>query len=167
MALEPKYFGLDIEPEKRGQGAWDRNTALKLSGASGMIESSFDTTAPIEVDNGGRKRRLRRTGSQIAQQGIWDGILGGVTDAQTQADINLRARNTMNADEGFRQLPISIVEEPAEDGLRMDLDGLVPGLFEGLAFYTWGFTDKKVSAFRSRLTIREKSLRMLSRTMQA
>jgi len=149
MTLESKYFGLDIEPEKRGQGAWDRNAALKLSEASGLIEFSFDTTAPIEVNNGGRKKRLRHSGSQIAQQGIWDGILGGVTDAQTPVDLNLPVRNTMNTNDGFHQLPISIVEEPAEGGFGMDLDGSAPGLFEGLTFYAWGFTDAKVSAFRS------------------
>lgn len=144
MALESKYFGLDIEPEKRGQGAWDRNAALKLSAPSGLMDFSCDTTAPIEADNGGRKRRLRRAGSQIAQQGIWDGILGGVTDAQTNINQNPPARNQRNGEETFHQLPI--VEEPADDGFGMDLDYPILGLFEGLIFYTWGFTEKEVLA---------------------
>jgi hypothetical protein len=157
MALEAKYFSLDIEPEKRGQGAWDRNAALKLSAPSGLMDLSFETTAPIEADNGTRKRRLRRAGSQIAQQGIWEGILGGVTDTQA-AHQNLPTKHPTNVDESFHQLPISIVEEPFANGFDMDHDNQMLGLFEGMIFYTWGFTDKQVFPRGKRLINREKSL---------
>jgi len=142
MALEAKYFTLDIEPEKRGQGAWDRNAALKLSVHSGLMDLSFETTAPIETDNGTRKRRLRRAGSQIAQQGIWEGILGGVTDAQAVHD-NLLTKRLTNVEENFHQLPISIVEKPYAEGFNVDYGNPVLGLFEGMIFYTWGFTEKQ------------------------
>lgn len=142
MALEAKYFSIDIEPEKRGQGAWDRNAALKLSAPSRLMDLSFETTAPIEPDNGSRKRRLRRAGSQIAQQGIWEGILGGVTDVQA-AHQNLPVKEA-NVEESFHPLPISITEEPSGDGFNTDYNDPVPGLFEGMIFYTWGFTDKQV-----------------------
>jgi hypothetical protein len=157
MALDAKYFRLDIEPEKRGEGAWDRNAALKLSAPSGLMQLSFETTAPIETDNGTRKRRLRRAGSQIAQQGIWDGILGGVTDAQA-AHQNLPAKEATNVEEDFHQLPISIVEEPSVEGFNMDCGNPEPGLFEDMIFYTWGFTDKQVFPCRECLMNREKSL---------
>ena len=143
MALEAKYFSLDIEPEKRGQGAWNRNAALKFSLPSGLMDRSFETTAPIDFDNGTRKRRLRRVGSQISQQGIWEGILDGVTDAQTTHQ-NPPRKDLTSAEENFHQLPISIVAEPSADGFGMDCDDSVLGLFEGMIFYTWGFTNKQV-----------------------
>ena len=143
MALEAKYFSLDIEPEKRGQGAWNRNAALKFSLPSGLMDRSFETTAPIDFDNGTRKRRLRRAGSQISQQGIWEGILDGVTDAQTTHQ-NPPRKDLTSAEENFHQLPISIVAEPSADGFGMDCDDSVLGLFEGMIFYTWGFTNKQV-----------------------
>jgi len=142
MALEAKYFSLDIEPENRGQGAWDRNAALKLSAPSALMDLSFETTAPIEPENGTRKRRLRRAGSQIAQQGIWEGILGGVTSAQA-AHQNFPTKEA-NVEETFNRLPISIVEEPSGDACSKDYNDPVLGLFEGMIFYTWGFTDKQV-----------------------
>jgi hypothetical protein len=156
MALDSKYFGLDIEPAKRGLEAWDRDTSLKLSVPSGLMDFSYDTIAPIDAQNGGRKRR-RRAGSQIAQQGIWDGILGGVKNTQTNAIQNL---GLTNIEESIYQQGISIVEEPVGHETTMDFNDPVRGLFEGLIFYTWGFTDKKVDGVRRWLTIRERFLQM-------
>src|SRR5271170_7370304 len=50
MALDPKYFDLSIEPEKRGQGAWDKNAAMKLSAQSGLIDTSYDNIASTEIE---------------------------------------------------------------------------------------------------------------------
>jgi hypothetical protein len=142
MALDPNYFGLDIEPEKRGEGSWDRNAALTLSAQSGLTLPSYDQTVPVEFENGGRKRRLRRTGSQIAQEGIWEGILGGVVEPQ---DVNyqLPAENQIMGEQSFvQQIPIG--DESNANGASMNVDEPPNGLFDGLIFYTWGFTEKKV-----------------------
>jgi hypothetical protein len=144
MALETKHFGLDIEPDKRGEGAWDRNAFLKHSVSSRMLDPSNDTTAPIELNNGTRKRRLRRTGSQIAQEGIWEGILGGVTDTQAHTLPNTTQAQPKTVNTSFN-MPTPITEEPMADGFDMDMQDPVIGLFEGMIFYTWGFSDKKVA----------------------
>jgi hypothetical protein len=143
MALDPKYFGLDIEPEKRGEGSWDRNAALTLSAHSGLILPSYDQTVPVEFENGGRKRRLRRTGSQIAQEGIWEGILGGVVEPQ-DVKYRLTTENQLiTEDQSFvQQIPMG--EESSANGTPMNVDEPLNGLFDGLIFYTWGFTEKKV-----------------------
>ena len=145
MAFEAKYFALDIESEQRGQGAWDRNAALKLSAHPGTMNLAFETKATLDTENGTRKRRLRRAGSQIAQQGIWEGILGGVVDVQDQKNTSVGIPT--NGEENHH-LPTLIVEEAAFEGFGMDLDDRVLGLFEGMIFYTWGFTDVQVFMFR-------------------
>ena len=138
MSLEAKYFTVDIEPERRGEGAWDRNAANRLSGFSGLIPLTNDTSTG-EIDNGTRKHRLRRAGSKIAQEGIWEGILGGVTDAQTDT-LHIPEPIPTNRVPNGIDLPAPIPEEPAHDGF-IDTPA---GLFDGMIFYTWGFTDKKV-----------------------
>ena len=140
MSLETKYFTLDIEPERRGEGAWDRNAAIHSSSFSGLIPPTNDTTS--EIDNGTRKRRLRRAGSKIAQEGIWEGILGGVTDTQTNI-LHIPEPIPTNRLPNGIDLPKSIPEEPIHEGFNMDIN-TPAGLFEGMIFYTWGFTDKKV-----------------------
>jgi DNA replication regulator DPB11 len=141
MSLEGKYFTLDIDPERRGEGAWDSNAANQSSTFSGLIPPTNDTSTG-EFDNGTRKRRLRRAGSKIAQEGIWEGILGGVTDTQTSTLHIPESISTTRVPNGI-DLPKSIPEEPAHEGFNMDID-TPAGLFDGMIFYTWGFTDKKV-----------------------
>lgn len=133
MALEPKYFTLDIEPGKRGEGAWDRNAALKFSGVNESFETAFQ-----EVE-GGRKRKLRRVGSRVAQEGIWEGILGGVSDFS-------EANNQLTTNHSFR-LPASVEEGVMTNELSMDIAISPNGLFDGMVFYTWGFTERQVSFF--------------------
>jgi len=141
MSLEAKYFTLDIEPERRGEGAWDRNAAIPSSTFSGLIPPTNDISTG-EIDNGTRKRRLRRAGSKIAQEGIWEGILGGVTDVQTNTPHIPEPIPTNRVPNGI-DLRAPIPEEPAHEGFNMDID-TPAGLFDGMIFYTWGFTDKKV-----------------------
>ena len=158
MALESKYFGLDIEPEKRGQGAWDRNAALKLSASSGPVDlfSSCNSAG-----------RSGKRGSKKKTSTCW------ITDCSTRYLGWNFGRCCRRADhtewtfagsdkyrENFPQLPISILEEPVLDGFGMDLDDPILGLFGGMIFYTWGFTDKKVIPLQNPLTVREKSLLM-------
>ena len=141
MALETDHFTLDIEPEKSGEDAWDRNAALKASGLSG-VTASFDVV-PHE-ENGGRKRKLRRAGSKIAQEGIWEGILGGVTEQHVA--------NNQSEYGNLFDLPGPIIEEPTTGGLSMEIENSTRGLFDGMIFYTWGFTDEKVILASIRLT---------------
>lgn len=141
MALEGKYFSLDVEPEKRGEGAWGKGAALKHSVPSRMLDPGSDTTVPAELNNGTRKRRLRRTGSQIAQEGIWEGILG-VTDTQPFALPHERQSSSKAVNTSFN-VPTPIAEEHMTDGFGTDMRNPI-GLFEGMIFYTWGFSDKKV-----------------------
>ena len=135
MALDAKFFTLDIAPEKRGEGAWDRNEAA--FGHSAAISTTYSTVPP-ETENGTRKRRLRRTASEVAQQGILDDIFNGITEANFQAFEQ----------HPFQEVPfvppIPILEESANEGCSMNLDNAVSGLFDGMVFYTWGFSDKKV-----------------------
>jgi DNA replication regulator DPB11 len=140
MALEAKFFTLDILPEKRGEGAWDRSAALY--GHSALLTTSL-STVPTENENGTRKRRLRRTASEVAQQGILDGIFNGITEANFQTFEHEPFQET-----GFVP-PVPIIEESANDGNAMDLDNSVTALFDGMVFYTWGFTDKKVRPLSS------------------
>jgi hypothetical protein len=144
MALEAKYFGLELEPEKRGEGSWDKNAALTQSG---LILPSYDQTVPVEFENGGRKRRLRRAGSQIAQEGIWEGILGGVMEPQ---DDNYHAQSdyqTTTEEQTFvQQKPVG--EGNSANATDMEIES-ANGLFDGMIFYIWGFTDKKVLSFPS------------------
>lgn len=142
MSLEAKYFALDIEPERRGEGAWDRNAAIQSSTFSGLIPPTNDTSVAGEIDNGTRKRKMRRAGSKIAQEGIWEGILGGVTDAHTDT-LHIPAPISAGRGANGLDLPTSIAEEPTHEPLGMEMDA-PEGLFEGMIFYTWGFTDKKV-----------------------
>ena len=136
MALDPKCYSLDIEPQKRGGGAWDRNAMLRASGLSGM---SIDKAVPMEFDGGGgRKRRLRRAGSKMAQE-VWDGILGGATE---QAPENVPVRT---ADDVSMQA-LHMTDDAPADGFGIDFDQS-KGLFDGMIFYTWGFNEKQVSRF--------------------
>jgi DNA replication regulator DPB11 len=135
MALEAKFFTLDILPEKRGEGAWDRNAALY--GHSALLTTSL-STVPTENENGTRKRRLRRTASEVAQQGILDGIFNGITETNFQTFEQEPFQET-----GFVP-PIPIIEESTNEGNSMNLDNSITALFDGMVFYTWGFTDKKV-----------------------
>lgn len=133
MALDPKYYGLDIDPQKRGEGAWDRNAMLK---ASGLSEVAVDKIVPMEFEGGGgRKRRLRRAGSKMAQE-VWDGILGGVTE---QAPDTLHVQTA----EDVSMQSLHIADDMPGDVLGMDFDQS-KGLFDGMIFYTWGFNDKQV-----------------------
>ena len=149
MALDPKFYGLDIEPQKRGEGAWDRNAMLKASGPSGM---AIDKVVPIEFEGGGgRKRRLRRAGSKMAQE-VWDGILGGVTE-QMLEDVPVRT-----ADDVAMQ-SLHIADNAPAEGFEMAFNES-KGLFDGMIFYTWGFNDKQVLESAQQLTSREKLLQM-------
>jgi hypothetical protein len=150
MALEAKFFTLDIPPEKRGEGAWDRNAAL--FGHTGLIPTSY-STLPSENEGGMRKRRLRRTASEVAQQGILDGILNGITEA------NFQAFEHQPFQEPSFIPPIPIIEEAVNEMYSMDLDNPVGGLFDGMVFYTWGFADKKACSLSAKfLFVREKFL---------
>jgi len=124
---------LDIEPGKRGEGAWDRSAALKFSG----LDESFETA--LQEVEGGRKKKLRRVGSRVAQEGIWEGILGGVSDL---SEIN----NQLTPNHSF-QLPTSVVDEATINEFSMDTLISPNGLFDEMIFYTWGFTEKQVSLF--------------------
>ena len=135
MALDAKFFTLDIVPENRGEGAWDRNAAV--SGHSVLIPTTY-STVPQENENANRKRRLRRTASEAAQQGILDGIFNGITES------NFHAPEKQPFQEAPFAPPIPIPEESTNEGHSMNLDNAVGGLFDGMVFYTWGFTDKKV-----------------------
>jgi DNA replication regulator DPB11 len=141
MSLDPKYFTLNIEPSKRGEGAWNKALAVRSSDQLGLLGMSMDTEVPMGFDNGLRKRRLRRAGSQIAQDGIWEGILGGVNDT-----FNTEASMSMPIGEGKSSLPqqVPLVEDSSRAQMDMDFDGFVKPPFEGMVFYAWGFTDKKV-----------------------
>ena len=141
MSLEAKYFTLEIEPERRGEGAWDRNGAIHSFTFSGSIPPT-NATRTGEADNLTRKRRLRRAASKIAQEGIWEGILGGVADAHTNT---LHIPTPISPRHTVYELDVakSIAEGPTNEEFRIDID-TPPGLFEGFLFYTWGFTDKKV-----------------------
>jgi hypothetical protein len=144
MALEPKYFGLEIEPEKRGEGSWDRNAA---QAQSGLLLPSYDQTVPVEFENGGRKRRLRRAGSQIAQEGIWEGILGGVMEPHNDGYHAQRDYQTTMEEPTFvQQIPVG--EGNSTNATEMEIES-ANGLFDGMIFYIWGFTDKKVRSFPS------------------
>jgi hypothetical protein len=158
MALQAKYFSLDIEPDKRGEGAWDRNAVLKHSESSRLLDPTYDTTASTELNNGTRKRRLRRTGSQIAQEGIWEGILGGVSDAEayTLPHTTREPSKTVNMNMSL-VMPTPIAEEPTTGGFDMEMGDLVRGLFEGMIFYTWGFSDKKVAQSSNQANSSERS----------
>jgi hypothetical protein len=146
MALEPKYFGLEIESEKRGEGSWDRNAALAQSG---LILPSYDQTVPVDFENGGRKRRLRRAGSQIAQEGIWEGILGGLMEPHIDNyDAQPDYQATMEGQTFVQQ--ISMEEGSSANATEMEIES-ANGLFNGMIFYIWGFTDKKVCSFLSRI----------------
>jgi hypothetical protein len=143
MALDSRYFGIDIAPERRGEGAWDRVAALRLSAPSALTAASFDKIVATDFENGDRKRRLRRAGSKIAQEGIWEGILGGVTDTQA-----LNIHHTSTEVEQIEQAPLEPlpVLEPSVDSFGLGLDNrVVNGLFDGIVFYTWGFTENKVT----------------------
>jgi hypothetical protein len=125
MALEAKYFTLDIEPANRGKDAWDRMAAMKTS------QMPFPTATTTDGDAAPRKRRLRRAGSK-AQEGLWEGILGGVSETEI-----VRSAGAMD-------IQNSIVEESAMDSNSMEIDDPIRGLFDGIVFYIWGFSDKKV-----------------------
>jgi DNA replication regulator DPB11 len=154
MALESKYFGIDIEPERRGQGAWDRDAALRLSAPAGLSILSLDKVVPTEFENGVRKRRLRRAGSKIAQEGIWEGILGGVTDTQA-IDID----DVSTEMEQIEHLPMVSLQPPTDTfGIDLPHDPM-NGLFDNLIFYTWGFTEQKVLYYKNRLIIEKHSRR--------
>lgn len=160
MSLDAKYFALDIEPANRGEGAWDRNAALKASGKFGLLAPALDKEVPVDFDSGARRRRLRRAGSKVAQEGIWEGILGGVTEAQNQQDPVLAP--TIAGDTNFQPF----TEEPSIGEYGLDFGGHVNGLFDGLTFYIWGFTDKKVPlSFFGFLICRGKCLQTSSREM--
>jgi hypothetical protein len=150
MALDPKYYTLDIEPEKRGDGAWDRNAMLKASGLSGM---AVDKIVPMEFEGGGgRKRRLRRATSKMAQE-VWDGILGGAVE---QAPENVPVQTT----EDVAMQSLHLADDTPLDGFGMDFDQ-PRGLFDGMTFYTWGFNDKQVFLSQNlSLNFREKLLPM-------
>jgi hypothetical protein len=142
MALESQYFAINIAPERRGEGAWNRDAALRLTAPSGL--SSFDKVVSTDFENGVRKRRLRRAGSKIAQEGIWEGILNGVTDTRT-LDIDETSMEMQLEDKSLEPVPVL---EPIIDTLGVaDLDHVPLGLFSGLIFYTWGFKDQKVPLF--------------------
>jgi len=141
MALEAKYFVLDIEPERRGVGAWDRTALSNLSLTSeGVTGPSFDIVARIDFENGNRKRRLRRAGSKVAQEGIWEGILGVVSDPQAQ----ILPTDNRNIEDKTLEPANSGAEANRAGGIGMDIDDCPRGLFEGMIFYTWGFAEKKV-----------------------
>jgi hypothetical protein len=106
---------------------------LKASGLSGM---AVDKVVPMEFEGGGgRKRRLRRTGSKMAQE-VWDGILGGVNE-QAPETVPLRTA------EDVSMQSLHIVDDTPNDGFGMDF-AQSKGLFDGMIFYTWGFNDKQV-----------------------
>jgi len=142
MSLAAKYFTLDIEPERRGERAWDRNAAIRASAFSGLIPPTNDSSLGNDIDNGTRKRRLRRAGSKIAQEGIWEGILGGVTDVHTNT-LHIPAPIPADRHPNAVDLPTLIAEEPTHEAFAMEVDSPA-GLFEDMIFYTWGFTAKKV-----------------------
>jgi hypothetical protein len=145
MALDPKYYSLDIEPEKRGEGAWDREALLKASGLSGM---ALDKVVPMEFEGGGRKRRLRRAGSKMAQE-VWDGILGGVIE-QAEDIVHIRATDEVSMQS------LQIADDAGNDALGMDFDPS-KGIFDGMTFYTSGFNDKQVFLSRNISHALEKS----------
>jgi hypothetical protein len=151
MSLDSKYFTLDIEPAQRGEGAWDRNSALKALNQSGLVDPSLDKEVPIDFDSGARRRRLRRAGSKVAQEGLWEGILGGVIEAQ---NVPHPLSQPTSAHDAIGQPPPT--EEPAMGDYKLDFGGPPLGLFDGLTFYILGFTEKKVSQPRSILISREK-----------
>jgi hypothetical protein len=135
MALDAKYFTLDIDPFKRGEGAWDR--ALSLTTQSRFTTQSYDTIPP-EFDNGNKRRRIRRTQS-TAQEGIWEGIMGAASNMQS---LNGHSFVDESAAVNF-EMPID--EAPSMAGFAEEYDDVPRGLFEGMGFYTWGFTDAEVS----------------------
>jgi hypothetical protein len=141
MALDPKYYGLDIEPEKRGEGAWDREAMLKASGLSGGM---LDKVVPMEFEGAGRKRRLRRAGSKMAQE-VWDGILGGVTEQAPESIM--QTTNEQTANEVSMQ-SLHIGDDTANDAFGMDFDPS-KGIFDGMIFYTSGFNEKQVFEMRN------------------
>jgi hypothetical protein len=153
MALEAKYFGLELEPEKRGEGSWDKNAALTQSG---LILPSYDQTVPVEFENGGRKRRLRRAGSQIAQEGIWEGILGGVMEPQDDDYHAQSDYQTTTEEQTFvQQKPLG--EGNSANATEMEIEP-ARGLFDGMIFYIWGFTDKKVLSVPSGSTKHQRQI---------
>ena len=141
MSLEAKYFTFDIEPGKRGEGAWDRNAALKATGQSGPLGPSLDSEVPVDFDNGVRRRRLRKAGSRIAQEGIWEGILGGVSEGPSEH--HLVPQPSTAQDPYIEQFPVT--EVSGMDDYELQFGGEPRALFDGLTFYISGFTEKKVS----------------------
>jgi len=133
MALDPKYYTLDIEPEKRGEGAWDREAMLKAS-ASGLSGRMLDKVIPMEFEGGTRKRRLRRAGSKMAQE-VWDGILGGVTEQAPESVVQTTNEVSMQS--------LHIGDDTANMAFGMDFDPS-KGIFDGMIFYTTGFNEKQV-----------------------
>lgn len=142
MALDAKYFGIDIPPDQRGEGAWDRNAASMLSGPSALSAPPLDKVIPTDFENGMRRRRLRRAGSKVAQEGIWEGILGGVTDIQA-----LNTHETTRETEQTEKVPAPIPE--ANNGFFGTDDIAMNRLFDGMVFYTCGFTERKVVHYKA------------------
>ena len=124
MVLEAKYFALNIEPEKRGLGAWNRTLAKHASDAPHLPPLSNQSTSK-EPEGGIRKRKLRRTGSKVAQQGIWEAILKD----------NLELNDVDNPSK-------TVVEGGTAETL--EIENSEGGLFSNIGFYVWGFTEKKV-----------------------
>jgi hypothetical protein len=134
MSLEGKYFGLDIDRAKRGEGAWDRISAIR-SGVR-VLQASVDSEVSIDFDNGVRRRRLRRAGSKVAQEGIWEGILGGTGDVHHLPQDEIQAS---------RNEPLLVVETSVIGNHGSNYDDTPRPLFEGLTFCISCFTEKKVS----------------------
>jgi DNA replication regulator DPB11 len=138
MSLDAKYFTLDIEPSKRGEGAWNKALALKSSDQLGLLAMSGSSEVPVDFENGVRKRRLRRAASKIAQEGIWEGILEGVTDASNVQDAVTNSNGEQNPS---TMQPVPFVAESSSNVMGLEFNR---GPFDGMTFYSWGFIDKKV-----------------------
>ena len=135
MALDAKYFTLDIEPSKRGEGAWDKSLSSK---PQSRFAGQTYVSIPPEFDNGNKRRRIRRTQSSVVQEGIWDGILSGVSNKQR---VDRHETGDRSAEVTFE---IPNEESPLIAGFADDYADVTRGLFEGMRFYTWGFTPAKV-----------------------
>jgi hypothetical protein len=56
----------------------------------------------------------------------------------------IQTENQMITEEQSFVQQIPMGEEPSANGTPMNVDEPLNGLFDGLIFYTWGFTEKKV-----------------------